>query len=184
MTDDPRRLEDEKRWSELMKRAQLGDSAAYERLLVELGHAIEAYVRNRFGGIDLVEDCVQECLLTIHRVRRTWNPDRSFRPWLFTIVRNQTIDVLRRDRSWRRSERAAVESGTSREADEPTRLVDGVVALQALPEPQRQVILLAKYGGLTAAEVAHEMGISEGAVKVRLHRALKAIASYLREQDT
>ena len=86
---------DEVRWAGLMAAAHRGDGQAYETLLTELGDAIQRYIERRFGSLVFIEDCVQECLLAIHAGRHTWDPKRPFRPWVFTIVRNRTIDLLR-----------------------------------------------------------------------------------------
>lgn len=89
---------DELRWSSLMSDAQSGNRKAYEMLLSELGVAIEDYVRSRFGAIDVLEDCVQESLLALHRSRHTYDPRKPFRPWLFTVVRHRCIEMRRRCR--------------------------------------------------------------------------------------
>ena len=79
-----------------MAAAHRGDKRLYERLLRETAIAIDRYIRRRFGALSFVDDCVQECLLAIHNARHTYNPERPFRPWLFALVRNKTIDLLRR----------------------------------------------------------------------------------------
>ena len=86
---------DEQRWAAWMALAHGGDHDAYRQLLGELANAIETYIRVRFGAIDSLEDCVQECLLVIHKARHTYDPVRPFRPWLFTLVRHRTIPRLR-----------------------------------------------------------------------------------------
>jgi RNA polymerase sigma-70 factor (ECF subfamily) len=65
---------------------------------------MERYLRRHFGESDFVEDCVQECLLAIHRARATFDPARRFRPWMFAIVRHKAIDMLRRRGTRRRHE--------------------------------------------------------------------------------
>src|SRR5688572_26495274 len=97
---------DEQRWSAWMALAQRGDREAYAKLMAELADVIESFVRARFGGpraSDFVEDCVQEALLALHRVRHTFDPRRPFRPWMFAVVRHKVIDLLRRSEV-RRSE--------------------------------------------------------------------------------
>lgn len=180
MTPTDRHAADEQRWSAWMAQAQRGDPLAYEQLLRELGRAIEAYLRVRFGRIDLIEDCVQESLLCIHQARHTYDPRRPFRPWMLTLVRHKTIDLLRRRQNWvdvRQAATAAVQG-----ADDPqrlARLIDGIRILDQLDPDHREVITLAKYAGYTTAEAAQWLGISESAVKARLHRALRSVARYL-----
>lgn len=173
-------LDDEGRWAAWMAQAQNGDQAVYRQLLTELGAAIETYIRVRFGPIDALEDCVQECLIAVHAARHTYDPRRLFRPWLFTIVRHRTIDLLRQRRTWLSmlDTLAAEESS----GDQPERLfhrIDGIRILERLSPDHREMVVLAKYGGYTTAEAADYLGITESAAKARLLRALSAIRNLL-----
>ena len=94
------RSEDEARWSAWMAAAQRGDEASYAQILAELGNVIAAFLRAQFGDLELIEDCVQECLLAVHQARHTYDPARRFRPWLFAIVRHKAIDMLRARRAY------------------------------------------------------------------------------------
>ncbi|MGD9604068.1 MAG: sigma-70 family RNA polymerase sigma factor [Gammaproteobacteria bacterium] len=172
---------DERRWAQWMTRAQAGDVADYERLLRELARVIETYIVVRFGRLDVLEDCVQECLVAIHAARHTWDPRRPFRPWLFTLVRHRTIDQLRVRSSWLNAQRDAPLPPDG-ESERLLRVVDGVRILARLAPDHREMITLAKYGGLTAAEAAAWLGISESAAKARLHRALGAIQKLLESE--
>lgn len=171
---------DEQRWSGWMRLAHAGDQAAYERLLTEVGAVIETYVRVRFGPIDALEDCVQECLLAVHRARHTYDPARPFRPWLFTVVRHRTIDVLRRGRH-ERTRGADVHElpDLASDPDALLRRLDGVKALENLAPDHREAVALTQYAGCTAAEAADWLGISESALKARLRRGLSAIRKTL-----
>lgn len=175
-------LADESRWAEWMAAAQRGDRAAYARLLAEIGRAIEAYIRVRFGQIDALEDCVQECLMAIHAARHTYDPVRLFRPWLFTIVRHKTIDLLRQHQTWLAAQTATPADPDTRESDRLMRVLDGVRILERLAPDHREMIALAKYGGYTTAEAASWLGISESAAKARLQRALSAIRKILESE--
>lgn len=175
---------DEARWAAWMARAQQGERAVYAELLRELGRAIEAYVRVRFGAFETLEDCVQECLMAVHAARHTYDPARPFRPWLFTIVRHRTIDVLRQQATWRaerwqEGEEEAVEAGS----EHVQRRLDGVKLLARLSPDHREMIALAKFGGYTTAEAAASLGISESAAKARLHRALEALRTILTREE-
>ena len=175
---------DERRWSDYMARAQQGNQAIYERLLTELGDAIEVYIRVRFGELNVLEDCVQECLLAIHKARHTYDRRRPFRPWMFTIVRHRTIDVLRSGSSSIASRETTLEQPAS---EDPTnrllKVIDGIRILEGLSPDHREAIVLTKYGGLTTAEAAATLGISESAIKARLHRALRSIHRQLEREE-
>src|SRR5258708_2845597 len=83
-------------WSRLMAAAQDGDRAAYQRLLGQLPPFIRAIAARQHRAPDRIEDIVQEVLLTIHRVRHTYDPSRPFGAWLTAIARRRSIDLLRR----------------------------------------------------------------------------------------
>lgn len=173
-------LDDEARWADWMAQAQRGDRAVYQDLLTELGKAIETYIRVRFGPIDALEDCVQECLIAVHTARHTYDPRRLFRPWLFTIVRHRTIDLLRQRSTWLSMlESLGAEAAVDTQPDRVLRQLDGVRILERLSPDHREMIVLAKYGGYTTAEAAEYLGISESAAKARLLRALTAIRNLL-----
>jgi len=173
-------IDDEARWAGWMARAQRGDRAVYQDLLTELGAAIETYIRVRFGPIDALEDCVQECLIAVHTARHTYDPRRLFRPWLFTIVRHRTIDLLRQRHTWLSMlDSLGAQHTADAQPDEVLRQLDGARILERLSPDHREMIVLAKYGGYTTAEAADYLGISESAAKARLVRALAAIRNQL-----
>lgn len=180
---DSARDRDEQRWSALMARAQAGDNVAYNQLLQELGRVLENYLRRHFGALLMLEDCVQECLLAIHRARHTYDPCRPFRPWMFTIARHKTIDLLRRADTMQRGTDAMIqewelqgkENDSRRELE---RMLDGARLLQQIPVDQREAIALTQYLGLTSLEAARRVGIKESALKARLRRGLKTLQQH------
>ena len=107
MSTDSAHAQDEARWSNWIAAANNGDKATYQQLLQEIAGATEAYVRHRFGNVMLLEDCVQESLLAIHNARHTYDSARPFRPWMFTIIRQKTIDLLRKSRTISENEKSA-----------------------------------------------------------------------------
>jgi RNA polymerase sigma-70 factor, ECF subfamily len=172
---------EEARWSKAMVAAHRGDKQIYEQLLRELGNVTEQYIQRRFGQLACIEDCVQECLLAIHLARHTWDPRRRFRPWFFTIVHHKTVDVLRRSsyapahgrRPLRGS--AAEPPAGGEPADE---LAPGDI-LNQLGPAHRDALMLTKIEGLSLAEAAARVGISEAAMKSRVARAIRATAALL-----
>lgn len=173
---DNRWEKDEQQWSELMAASHSGDKASYAQLLNELIGALTAYLQAQFGQFDLVEDCVQECLIAIHKARHTYDPERPFRPWLFTIARHRTIDLLRQSNRYDQAKTTMVGmdvEGTS--AESFNRLLDGAKLMVHLSNDHREVVVMTKYMGYTTLEAAETLGISESAVKARLRRGLKMI---------
>jgi RNA polymerase sigma-70 factor (ECF subfamily) len=178
----PDRSEEERRWSEWMARAQGGDREAYASLMSELGSAVESFVRVRFGSLRdaaFLEDCVQESLLTVHRVRHTWDRRLPFRPWLFAIVRHKVIDLLRR-RAVRRGEEPPREE-PAHESD-PAAGLDGARLLAGLEPAYREALVLTKLEGWSLEEAATRAGVTTGAMKTRVHRALRLLQKRLREE--
>jgi RNA polymerase sigma-70 factor (ECF subfamily) len=162
-----------------MAAAHRGDARAYEQLLSELGSVIEAYLRSRFGPLSIIEDCVQECLLSIHRARHTYDSARPFRPWLFAIVRNRTIDMLRRSAVGERSSNELLHSELASVDHGPEAGVIGGELLEGLKPELRDALTLTKIFGYSIHEAAKHRGISETAMKSRVSRAIRAAASLL-----
>lgn len=172
---------DEQRWSQLMGKAQQGDERSYAQLLEELGDVIAAFLHSRFGPIDIIEDCIQEGLIAIHAARHTYDTKRLFRPWFFAIVRNRTIDILRSQRSYK----SALEKNTLGHIEDTAISVEDEInksmVFSMLAPAYRDVLLLTKVAGFTTSEVAEKLGISESAVRVRVHRGIKETRKILQK---
>ncbi len=168
-----------------MRRAQAGDASAYARLLSELGNAIAGYLYHRFGPVSFAEDCVQECLIAIHEARHTFILGRPFRPWLFAIVRNRAIDMLRRQQAYSRLFSAGLDDvegvavSALESAEHEIRVTSAGSLFASLNPQQREALTLTKLLGFSIAEAAGRLGISQTAMKVRVHRATRAAAKML-----
>lgn len=167
-----------------MSAAQGGDAEAYRRLLTTIQPRIRAMVRSRISDVAAAEDVVQNALLSIHRGRATYRPERAFVPWMRAIVRNSIIDLFReRKRRGERESNLAVDEWPDEAND--GRNEDAVLApelqdaLAALPEKQREAVTLIQIDGLSVAEAALRAGISPGALKVRAHRGYRALRDAL-----
>ncbi len=176
--------QDEQRWSDWMRRSQAGHDSCYAQLLTELGDVINTYLRSRFGPIDLIEDCVQESLIAIHSARHTYDSKRQFRPWLFAIVQNRTIDLLRKQRKHTTNIESHALNGHNQSANAVEDEVSKSMIFDALAPAYRDVLLLTKVIGLSTAETAEQLGISEGAVRVRVHRGIEATRKLLQSEQT
>jgi RNA polymerase sigma-70 factor (ECF subfamily) len=178
------RAEEEARWSDWMVRANAGDAEAYTSLLEEIGGVMERYLRRHFGESDFIEDCVQECLLAIHRARATYDPARRFRPWMFAMVRHKAIDMLRR-----RGTRDRHEAQAGRRKEPAAPMADPVVALQVaealrgLAREYRDALLLTKFEGYSLDEAARRVGVSVTAMKSRVHRGIQQVRRMLAQEE-
>jgi len=166
---------DELRWSQLMSQAQQGNEQCYAELLEELGRVIAVFLKSRFGPIDLIEDCVQECLISIHAARHTYDKKRLFRPWFFAIVRNRTIDILRSQQSYKSVlEKNIAKHRESEDSANPVEdEINNSMVFSMLAPAYRDVLLLTKVAGFSTAEAAKKLKISESSVRVRIHRGIK-----------
>jgi RNA polymerase sigma-70 factor (ECF subfamily) len=176
------RSADDLRRSAQMAAAQAGDRAAYEALLRDCVPLIRAVAQRRGMAADCVEDVVQDVLLTIHRARQTYDPNRSFTAWLRTIADRRAVDLLRRiGRQHAREVHAPLDFESF--ADERGGPADagpsagGRVgeAVASMPERQREAVRLLVLEEQSLSEAAIATRRSKGSLKVNLHRALKAL---------
>lgn len=172
-------------WPAFMARAQAGDRQAYTRLLQTLVPVIRAIVRKQVDDRVLVEDVIQEVLLTVHRVRHTYDPTCPFLPWLMAIVQARAVDALRR--RWRHDRREVAEDDiTLNIADSAPELkterLDAGEALKGflnqLPARQRQLVEHVHLQEMSLVEAAEANNLSVSAVKSLLHRALNNLRRY------
>lgn len=178
-------------WSRLMAAAQDGDRVAYDRLLRQVLPFIRAIAARQHRSPDRIEDVVQDVLLTIHRVRHTYDPSRPFEAWLAAIARRRSIDLLRRHgrigaaETW---EVGAYETFADPRANKEKEGRDATStlgrALRGLPPGQREALELVKLRELSLAEASRQSGKSVGALKVNVHRALKALRTRLKGETS
>ena len=180
------RESDESRWSALMVSAQAGNQDDYRALLQELGDVVHRFLCSRFGRHHFIEDCVQEALMAVHNARHTYDPRRPFRPWLFTIVRHKTIDILRKQRTrqnasdqYTREQQVLSQTAETHDAGNAM-AADGL--LEQLPEQHREILVLTKIIGYSIAETAGKLGISQSAAKVRVHRAIHKLRQLMEDE--
>ncbi len=177
----------EAEWASWMAAAQDGDSALYERLLRSILPGLQGFVRMRLGDPASAEDVVQTVLLSIHRARHTYHPERRFAPWMWAIARNAVIDA-QRARSVRRRREVSLEvvgeaAHPQAPPPEDASLSPEIShALAQLPASQREAVELIHLKGLSVAEAAAQVGISPGALKVRAHRGYRALRAQLGAQ--
>jgi RNA polymerase sigma factor (sigma-70 family) len=177
-------------WAQLMSAAQAGERAAYTRLLREITPYVRSIARSRSSNPADVEEIVQDTLLTLHRVRHTYDPRRPFRPWLSAIAARRGIDSLRRRMRLARHEApedGAYETFADAAANhdmESVRSAEEVDALlQQLPAKQRQALEALKLKEMSLAEASAASGQSVAALKVNAHRALKALRALFQNAD-
>lgn len=179
-------ISEESELKALMVRSLDGDAAAYRLLLVSMqDHLLAFFIRRLAGDRSQAEDLTQETLMAIHAKRETFDTGQRFTAWAYAMARYKLIDHYRRAKIRRHepldeeSELFQVESGH----DAAMARADLERLMARLPVRQASAIAMTKIEGLTILEAAERLGASESAIKINVHRGLKAIRAQL-ELDT
>jgi RNA polymerase sigma-70 factor (ECF subfamily) len=169
------------RWGDLLAAAQRGDASAYRDFLHSITPFVRAVARKRIWSEEVMEDVVQDTLLTVHRVRHTYEPGRPVRPWLAAIVGRRSIDAMRKGGRVARQEthnEVAYETFADPQANHPdTGDAKNVLAkmMASLSPGQREALELVKLREMSVAEASAASGQSIALLKVNIHRALKKL---------
>lgn len=174
----------EDRLRSLLVRGLAGDAEAYHAFLRDLGAHLRGFLRKRLARLpDEVEDLVQETLIAVHNQRHTYDPAVPVTAWLHAIARYKLVDLLRRRARQDLlhdplDDQSELLVAGDTEASDARR--DVAKLLAALPDRQRLPIVHVKLEGLSVAEAARLTGMSESAIKVGVHRGMKALAAAIR----
>lgn len=169
---------------ELLISGTAGNATHYQSFLKALSAHLRAYFRKRLSQhIDEVEDLVQEVLMAVHTQRHTYQSDQPLTAWVHAIARYKLIDMLRAH-----SSRGALNDPLDDEleifavsdTDAADAKRDLGKLLRTLPDKQRLPIEHVKVEGLSVVEAAKLTGMSESAIKIGVHRGLKALAAKMR----
>ena len=167
-------------WEEWMLAALAGDARAYDRLLRAVLPTLRGIAYRRLGGLGEAEDAVQDTLLTLHRLRHTWDPARPLRPWLAAICERRCVDRLRVATRLRIRQVPLGDLPEEAVAQEPTAphqvaRAELHAAVARLPRVQRTALALAKLEGLRLDEAAARSGLTPASLKVATHRAIRRL---------
>ncbi len=180
-------------WSAAMRAALAGDGVAYSRLLTVLTPYLRHLCRKACARAGLAaseaEDAVQETLLAIHLKRHTWDPEQKLTPWIAAIARNKIIDSARR-----RGRRAETDIGDfenilssppeTEHFEREQEKQDALRLLDRLSDKQREAIEAVSIRGESIRAASEKLGVSEGALRVSIHRGLKSLAELYRKSRT
>lgn len=163
---------------------QTGDERAYRTFLSELSGHLRGFLRARLQRQSgEIEDLLQEVLLAIHNGRHTYRSDQPLTAWVFAIARYKVSDFFRarsRGDAFNDSLDDTAELFAEPELEPAQASRDLGKLLDELPDRQRLPILHVKLEGLSVTEAAKVTGLSESAVKIGVHRGLKALAARIR----
>jgi RNA polymerase sigma-70 factor (ECF subfamily) len=174
----------------LMIRGLHGDAAAHKTLLEKFGGQLRGYFNGQLRRIGRgpveAEDLVQEVLIAIHTRRHTYDPSRLFTPWAYAIARYKFLDYLRRTKVSKHE--VPIEDTGEITAHDDRAHVESTLDLEKLlagiSPKARQAIQYVKLDGLSVSEAAVRSGMSESAIKVSIHRGLKALALLIKKEGS
>lgn len=157
------------------------DDGAFKRELAELIPHLRAFARSLCGDPTLADDLAQDAMLKAWKARASFQAGTNMKAWAFTILRNLFYSEKRR--SWRRQPLdPEVAEATLVANDDPSGGMELLAlrnALGALPDDQREALILVGAGGMPYEEVAEICGCAVGTVKSRVSRARKALVEIL-----
>lgn len=167
---------------ELMEAFRGGDARAFDTLFTRYAPQIRSYLLRMVGNGAQADDLVQATFLSVVRARGRFLAGSRFKPWVYAIATNAARDARRRGKSEAVTDdgelpEEAAEAGPARDPGLERQVR---AALEQLPEAQREAILLHRFEGLSFAEVAQVVGLTESAVKVRAHRGYEALRGLLK----
>ncbi len=180
-----------------MYRFKGGDTAAFALLLQRHEKRVFNYILRFIGGdVQRANDCLQETFLKVIKAAPRYKVRAKFTTWLFTIARNQAIDVLRKQRLRRhvsldhplreggptlgeRTAGLALDGFDSADAEQMRRRIE--LALATLSEVQREVFIMRQFLHLSFREIAETLAISEGTAKSRMRYALEQLRRELHD---
>lgn len=171
---------------EVMRMVRDGDVGQLGILFERHHGRLYNYCLRLTGNAETSRDLVQEVFFRILKYRESYRDDGSFLPWFYRLARNACYDHLRGSGREVAADVEAMEEtdpgpAPSEEAErrEEVRLLSR--ALHRLPVDKRELLVMARFGALGYREIAETLGTSVGAVRVRVHRALKELRQvYLR----
>ncbi|MCW1919735.1 sigma-70 family RNA polymerase sigma factor [Rhodobacter sp. KR11] len=173
-------MQQDEAWEVLLARANDGDGAAFARFLQAVTPTLRAVIRRRGDGLppDQHEDILQEVLLSIHLKRQTWRRDLPVRPWLYAVARYKVVDAFRR-------RGAAVNLPIEDFADElpaenvatPLSGRDAEVMLRLIDTRSAMLVRAVALDGKSAEEAGETIGMTAGAARVALHRAMRRLSA-------
>ncbi len=174
----------------LMLAGLAGDGAAHNALLVRLSAYLRTYFRRRLARIGKTatdaEDLLQETLIALHTRRHAFDRAQLLSPWVYAIARYRLVDYLRRTKA--SAEDVPIDEATELVSDDDADAVDSRLdlpkLLAQLAPKMRRAIQMVKLDGLSVSEAAMRSGMSESAVKVSVHRGLRALSLLVRKGAT
>lgn len=161
----------------LMCRYQQADEEAASALIGRVSPLLFRYFLVQASNRRYADDLLQETWMRIHKARHAYRRGEPALPWIFAIARHTGLDHYRKARRFETREKqvAVLPEPAAANPDPPREGPDLDTILAALPERQREVIVMLKISGMTIDEVARATSSSAGSVKQKAHRAYQKL---------
>lgn len=167
---------------EILERFRSGDEAAVKAVYDRFGGPVFALSMSILGEAGLAADATQTTFIKAWKASSTYDPGRSLGPWIYAIARRTAIDIYRKEiRVFPTDRLDLTATGPSLETVWETFEIR--LALERLPDDERQVVRMSHFDGLTHTEIAEHLGIPVGTVKSRSHRAHRRLLELLRHLE-
>jgi RNA polymerase sigma factor (sigma-70 family) len=160
----------------LMSRVYDGDLLALGPLFDRHHAALLNFYLRTLGNRAVSEDLVQEVFFRILKYRRTYRPGSRFVTWMYQIARHARVDYFRKrhgEVEWDDTFAAPVEAGDPAERAQCRQRL--ALALRQMPQEKREILVLSRFQGLRYQAIAQLLKCEVGAVKVRVHRAVREL---------
>ena len=169
------------RETELMLRVKAGDRAAFEELFHLYEKPLTNYLFRLCGNRARSEDLLQDAFLRLWKAAPTYEPSAKVSTYVFRIAHNLFLNDAARRRE-KALESLEAETRSDPASDLNRREVQSAVqkAVEALPDGEREVLLLSEYNGFKYAEISEILGIPVGTVKSRMFSAVQRLKEALK----
>ncbi|GIX41658.1 MAG: DNA-directed RNA polymerase sigma-70 factor [Leptospiraceae bacterium] len=174
---------------ELLIQSLEGDQNAYKNFLLEVSKILKSYFSSKVFDQTVVEDLIQETLISIHKARHTYDPSLPVLNWIFAIAYRRYIDYVRKDARIKKYEHSTetfqhISSNLIYKSEEQYDNQNRINSiLEHMTEREKKIITLLKIENYSIKEAAKILNLSESALKVAAHRAYKKIKKILKEND-
>ena len=164
------------------------DENEFEQLYAEHWREVLGYALRRTGSPSDAADVASEVFLVVWRRRHEVPARNDFRPWLYGVARNVLLNHRRGERRRERLGALLLSAVDQQHPDTADVVVDRdqhqalIDAIRGLPEPDRELITLVSWDGLSPTEAAQALQMNPATARVRLHRARKRLRAQLEEQ--
>lgn len=178
---------------ELAALALGGQERAFREFLRRYRAVVYRLIRNNVRDGDEALDLTQETFVAAFAALRRYDPERPFKLWIARIALNKCRDWARRRAVRQFFTRAAPideafgvasdDASPEAEAGDRAELARVSMAISRLPTKLREVLVLRAVEGMSQAEAAEALGVTEKTIETRLYRARLALAAMLRQKD-